>query len=263
MDPEFYLRTDDAAWKAEFVAGNVGTYSFYITSSTDAITSLLANNPDAEVAVMDPGALSPTGNNYYYEYPPYGMIMGINSTTSDEERAAVWMFLDWMSQPENLFYFQNGIEGETYTLDENGIAVPVADYDGEAKLSQNNNKDYWCLVQEVASYGDEEKNYQANLRTLAPEGYEDLIQDSYDYTNADAQYGIITPIFTKAVESTGEYSTDLNTMWQEFSTDLITCAPEEFDAKYEEYCQEYLDAGYQDILDEKASYFAEGSYIAE
>lgn len=263
VDPEFYLRTDDAAWKAEFVAGNVGTYSFYITSSTDAITSLLANNPDAEVAVMDPGALSPTGNNYYYEYPPYGMIMGINSTTSDEERAAVWMFLDWMSQPENLFYFQNGIEGETYTLDENGIAVPVADYDGEAKLSQNNNKDYWCLVQEVASYGDEEKNYQANLRTLAPEGYEDLIQDSYDYTNADAQYGIITPIFTKAVESTGEYSTDLNTMWQEFSTDLITCAPEEFDAKYEEYCQEYLDAGYQDILDEKASYFAEGSYIAE
>ena len=33
--------------------------------------------------------------------------------------------------------------------------------------------------------------------------------------------------------------------------DLATCDPSEFDAKYEEYCQEYLEGGYQDILDEK------------
>lgn len=262
IDEEFYLVTDDASWKAEFVAGNVGTYDFYINSSTDVITSLLANNPDAKVAVLDPGAKSTSGNSYYYEYPPYGMIMGINSTTSAEERAAVWMFLDWMSQPENLFYLQNGVEGENYTM-EDGIAVPVADFAGASKLSQNNNKDYWCLVAEVANYGDEEKNYKANLRTLAPVGYEDLIQDSYDYVTADAEYGVITPIFTKVVESTGEYSADLNTMWQEFSTDLITCAPDKFDEKYAEYCQEYLDGGYQAILDEKAALYAEGSYIAD
>ena len=93
--------------------------------------------------------------------------------------------------------------------------------------------------------------------------YEDLIQDSYDYVTADAEYGVITPIFTKVVESTGEYSADLNTMWQEFSTDLITCAPDKFDEKYAEYCQEYLDGGYQAILDEKAALYAEGSYIAD
>ncbi|MBO5069299.1 MAG: extracellular solute-binding protein [Roseburia sp.] len=262
LDEEFYLVKDDASWKAEFVAGNVGTYQFFINSSTDVITSLLANDSDAKVAVLDPGALGETGNNYYYEYPPYGMIMGINSTTSAEERAAVWMFLDWMSQPENLFYLQNGIEGENYTL-EDGIAVPVADFAGESKLSQNNNKDYWCLVAEVANYGEEEMNYKANLRTLAPAGYENLIEDSYSYTTADAEYGVITPIFTKVVESTGEYTADLNSMWQEFSTDLITCDPEEFDEKYAEYCQEYLDSGYQEILDEKAALYAEGSYIAE
>lgn len=262
IDQEFYLRTDDAAAKAEFVAGNVGTYSFYINSSTDVITSLLANDPDAKVAVLNPGAASPTGNNYYYEYPPYGMIMGMNTDSTPEERAAVWMFLDWMSQPENLFYLQNGVEGENYTM-EDGIAVPVADFAGESKLSQNNNKDYWCLVAEVANYGDEEKNFKANLRTLAPAGYEDLIQDSYDYAKANEQYGVITPIFTQAVDATNDYSADLNAMWQEFSTDLITCAPEEFDEKYQEYCQEYLDGGYQEILDEKASLYESGSYIAD
>ena len=263
IDQEFYLNAEDADAKADFVSGNCGTYSFYINSQTDVITSLLANDADAKVAVLDFGAGSPDGNGYYYEYPPYGMIMGINSTTTDEERAAVWMFLDWMSQPENLFYLQNGVEGENYTLDDDGIAVPVADFAGESKLSQNNNKDYWCLVAEVANYGDEEKNYKANLSTLAPAGYESLIEEAYNYSKENADYGVVTPIFTKVVEASSDYSADLNAMWQEFYVDLATCSPDEFDAKYEEYCQEYLDGGYQEILDEKQSLLDEGSYIAE
>ena len=263
FDSEFYLNMEEADFKADFVSGKSGIFSFYINSSTDAITSLLANNPDAKVSVLNPAALSPEGKNFYYEYPPYGMIMGINSTTSPEERAAVWMLLDWMSQPENLFYLQNGVEGQNYTLDESGIAVSVADFAGESRLSQNNNKDYWCLVAEVATYGDEEKNYAANLRTLAPAGYEDLIKQSYDYDQANREYGVVTPVFTKAVEASSEYAADLNAMWQEFYVDLATCAPGEFDAKYEDYCQEYLDGGYQAILDEKQALLDEGSYIAD
>lgn len=263
MDPEFYLNVEDADSKADFVSGKSGVYTFYINSSTDAISSLMANNPDAKVSILNPAALSPSGKYYYYQYPPYGMIMGINSTTSDEERAAVYMLLNWMIQPENLFYLQNGVEGENYTLNEDGLAVPVADFAGESKLSQNNNKDYWCLVAEVATYGDEAKNFQANLHTLAPAGYEDLVQQAYDYYKEYAQYGIVTPIFTKAVEASNEYAADLNAMWQEFYVDLVTCAPEEFDEKYADYCEEYLDGGYQDILDEKQALLDEGSVIAE
>ena len=44
------------------------------------------------------------------------------------------MFLDWMIQPENLFYLQNGVEGETYTLDADGLAILDSEYSGEAKL---------------------------------------------------------------------------------------------------------------------------------
>ncbi len=170
VDPEWYLNPDDASRKADFVSGNSGTYAFYINSSTDAITSLLANDPDAKVACLQFGGNSVTGHNYFYEYPPYGMIMGINTNATDEERAAVWMFLDWMSQPENLFFLQNGVEGENYTLNENGVAIQNSDFDGESKLSQNNNKDYWCLVQEVVTYDTEEGTYQYNLNNLAPNG---------------------------------------------------------------------------------------------
>lgn len=260
LDQEFYLRDDDAKAKAEFVAGKTGTYAFYITSGTDAIASLLANNPDAEVATMDVWAGAPEGNNaYYYEYPPYGMIMGINSDCTDEERAAVWMFLEWMSQPENLFQFQNGVEGESYTIDESGLAVPVDGYEGEWKRSNNNNKDYWCLVVEAAVYEDDELTYQSRLRDLAPAGYEQLIADSKTYCDSQAEFGLINTVFTKTVESTAEYGEDLRTLWQELYVECVTCSEADFEATYAEACETYLNAGYQEILDEKQALLDEGA----
>lgn len=261
LDPEFYLNEKDTDTKADFVSGKTGTYAFYINSSTDVISSLVANDPNAKVAVLDPAATASTGA-YYYEYPPYGMIMGINSTTSDEQRAAIWMFLDWMSDSNNLSYLQNGVEGQNYTL-QDGIAVPVAGYKGESALSKNNNKDYWCLVQEVQHYDTEEKTYKANLRTLAPAGYESLIEDSYKYAKQNESLGVITPIFKKTVESVADNSADLKAMWKEFYVDLVTCPTSEFDAKYKKDCEEYLKGGYQDILDEKATLIKDGAYISK
>ena len=261
IDPEFYLKVEDVDVKAAFVAGKTGTYSFYISSSTDVISTLLANDPNAKLSVLSGTGGVPEGSHpYYYQYPPYGMIMGMNSKSTAEERAAVWMFLEWMSQKENLFFLQNGVEGENYNLDANGIAVPVADFAGESKRSNNNNKDYWCLVQEVVDYGDADLNYKANLASLAPVGYEYLVEDAYNYSKETAQYGLINAIYTKTLESTSEYSADLNALWQELYVDLATCSPEEFDAKYEEACGEYLDAGYQAILDEKQALIDAGEY---
>lgn len=263
LDPNFYLTTDDAMEKGKFVSGECGTYSFYMSNGTDVFTSLLANDPDAEVAILNstPSIVAEGYTPYYYEYPSYGMIMGVNSQSTDEERAAVYMFLEWLSQPENLTYMQYGVEGETYTVGEDGINTLVADYTGEAALSQNQNKDYWCLVVESITYGDEEMDLTANKSLLAPAGYEDLIQQSYDMCKANEDAGLISPIFTSVVESSADYTADLKALWQEAYVACITAAPEDFDATYEEYCQEYLDAGYQDILDEKQELIDAGSVI--
>ncbi len=68
-------------------------------------------------------------------------------------------------------------------------------------------------------------------------------------------------MFTVPINSLSEYKADLLTRWQTYQTDLVTCKPEEFDAKYEKYCQEYLAAGYQEILDEKGAAFDAGNYM--
>lgn len=263
VDKEFYLRDDDAKARAEFIAGKVGMVELYMANNSDVLSSTLANNPDAEFAALDLAALTPEGLKPQERgYWPFGMIMGINYETTDEERAAIWMFLDWMSQPENLFKLQNGVEGENYTLDADGIALKTPEFAGESVLSQNNNKDYWCLVIESAEYADPETNMKANIRNWAPEGYEQLIIDNIDAYQRYTEFRTPDALFSVVLEKVAEYSADLNVLFQELYVKCVIAPVDQFDATYEEAKQTYLDAGYQEILDEKQAAIDAGNYAS-
>jgi len=261
VDTEFYLNTDDATTQADFVSGTSGTYNFYITSNTPVIDSLLANDPDAEIAYLPFSALVPEGTiPQTRAYWPFGMIMGINHSASDEERAAVWMYLEWMSQEDNCFYLQNGVEGGNYTLDALGLAIKNTDYSGEYKLSDNNNKDYWCLVIEGAQYADDELNYRANLNNWAPKGYEYIIEDSYEDYFSTEEYRRPDALFSVVISSVAEYKSELNEKWKELYVKCAMAPEDQFESVYEAACQEYLQAGYQSILDEKQAAIDAGNY---
>lgn len=261
IDKEFYLRNDENKAKAEFVAGKTGTFAFYLASNTDVLTATLANNKDAEFAVLPPGAGVPEGNvPQGRAYWPFGFIMGINYESSAEERAAVWMYLEWLSQPDNLFFLQNGVEGQNYTLDEEGIAVKVADYAGESKLSNNNNKDYWALVTEMAEYSSPEVTRKSYIRNWAPPGYEYLAEDMLKYYDETTEYRTPDALFSVVLEKVNEYKADLNSLFQELYVKCVLAPESEFDATYEAAKKTYLDAGYQEILDEKQKAIDAGQY---
>lgn len=261
IDKEFYLRDDDNKIKAEFVAGKTGTYAFYLSNNTDVITATLKNNPQAEFAVLDTQAGTPEGRKPQGRaYWPFGMIMGINYESTEMERAAFWMYLEWMSQPENLFFLQNGVEGQNYTLDADGIAVKSADFKGESVLSQNNNKDYWCLVIETVKYDDPAKMRVAYLRSMAPPGYESLAENSLAYYDKYAEYRTPDALFSVVLEKVNEYKADLNSLFQELYVKIAIAPEAEFDATYEAAKKTYLDAGYQEILDEKQAAIDAGNY---
>lgn len=261
IDKEFYLRDDDNKVKAEFVAGKTGTYGVYLTNNLDVISATLANNPDAQFAVLPPTAGVPEGYKPQGRaYWPFGFIMGINYESSDMERAAVWMYLEWLSQPENLFFFQNGVKGQNYTLDAEGIAVRNPDFKGESVLSQNNNKDYWALVTEIAQYGDPALTRKANLRNWSPAGYEYLAEDLVKYYDQVAEYRTPDALFSVVLEKVNEYKADLNSLFQDLYVKIVLAKPEEFDALYEEAKKQYLEQGYQEILDEKQAAIDAGQF---
>ena len=66
------------------------------------------------------------------------------------------------------------------------------------------------------------------------------------------------PIFAVAIESESEYSASLQSLYQEYFAKLIKCDPAEFDALYEQFAQGYLDAGYQEIIDERLEAYEAG-----
>lgn len=261
VDKEFYLRDDDNKTKAEFVAGKTGNYGFYLANNTDVLTATLANNPGAQFAVLPaealvPEGLKPQGRAYW----PFGFIMGINYESSDMERAAVWMYLEWMSQPENLFLLQNGVEGQNYTLNAEGIAVKNADFAGDSKLSNNNNKDYWALVTEVAQYPTQEVTRKAYLRNWSPAGYEYLAEDLLTNYDKVAEYRTPDALFSIVLENVNEYKADLNSLFQELYVKIVIAPESEFDETYEAAKKTYLEAGYQEILDEKQAAIDAGKF---
>lgn len=253
LTPEFALDADGAQAQADFMSGKAGVCSYYLSQNPPVLQTLLENCPDAKVAVLDSGALVPEGGvPSEREYWPFGMIMGFNQASSEDEVIATMMLLEWMSNPEVLFTLQNGIEGVTYNLVE-GLPVLVSDYAGEERLNYNSNKDMWCLVTEGKEYGSEEKNLQVAKTTYAPPGFEHLIQQRFDQMKANREYWYTDYLFSTNIASVAENKATLMEKWQEYYTSLTMCKPEEFEALYAKYSAEYLAAGYQAILDERAA----------
>ena len=71
------------------------------------------------------------------------------------------------------------------------------------------------------------------------------------YRNETKPYQTPDPLFTVVLEKVTEYKADLNNLFQELYLDIILAPADQFDAKYEAAKQKFLDAGYQEILDEK------------
>ena len=179
------------------------------------------------------------------------MIIGFNSASSEDEVKATMMLLEWMIQPDVLFTLQNGIEGKTYTMGEDGLPVAIGYYKGEERMNYNSNKDMWCLVIEGKDYGSEEANLKVQMTTFAPDGFEYLIKDRYEECIANQKYWYTDFLFDVGIPAVSEYKSILQEKFQEYYTALVMCDPSEFDALYEKYCKEYLDAGFQKIIDQK------------
>lgn len=252
IDKEFILRDDDNKTKAEFVAGKTGTFSLHLTSNTDVIKATLQNNPEAKFAILDPQALTPEGYKPQSRaYWPFGLVMGINAESSDVERIAVWMYLEWMIQPENLLLLQNGVEGENYTVDSDGLPVSNPNFDGESMMSSNNNKDYWALVTELPEYSNPETTRQGFIRSIAPVGYEYLGEEMLRIYEKNAEFRTPDAFYSVVLHKVNEYKADLDAIFQELYVKIATAPPEEFDKVYEAAKNTYLHAGYQDVLNEK------------
>ncbi len=262
-NPEYYLIGTEED-KAAFINGETYQYGGYISAAMDWLTAFYEANPGAELAIVpvngkeDKDAGTTPG---YRTDNPFGMMIGFSKDATADQLKAVWMYLEWLTQEENLFTFQWGIEGENFNYDENGLPVSVSDYDGEYKMGFNNNKDYWCATIEARQAGTIEDVITNNMPHDLPQDFTaDVIAWYYDKVAIrDAGWAIANALYSVSMEAEGEYQTILTELYKEYRDKLTMCKEDEFDALYAQYAQEYLDAGYQAVIDERAAAYEAGN----
>ena len=259
-NPEYYV-TDNETAKANFVNG--GQYSFggYISGNVDFLTAFYENNPDGKLAIQPADYVYGETSAYRAENP-FGMMVGFSSSATEDEIKAAWMYLEWMSQEDVLFTLQWGVEGENYTLDESGNPVSVGDYDGDYKQGYNNNADYVAPVTASRVLGDPEADIRASFPTDLPQT-EELVQQILDFYNtrveqASEGLAIVPCMYATVIDAESEYRDTLGSLYTQYRDELTMCDPAEFDSLYDQRAQEYLDAGYQEIIDERTEAYEAG-----
>lgn len=263
LNPEYYI-TDKETAKANFINGKTVQYAEYISADMAWLTSFYEENPDADLAVkVTKNVLDAEEGTVPYAFRannPYGMMIGFSSQASEDEIKAAMMYMEWMTQEENLFTMQWGIEGEHYNMVD-GLPVAVADYSGDKKQGFNSSKDYWCVTMEARNAGTIEDMIKAATPVNLPEDFSQGFIDNYygQLEVAEAGYAVSDCNFSVVIESTAEYQASLLSLYTEYRDQLTMCKPEEFDALYDELAKKYADAGYQAIVDERTAAYEAGN----
>jgi putative aldouronate transport system substrate-binding protein len=270
-DPEYYV-TEGAVAQANFVNGKTYSYSAYIAQNMEWLDSFYQTNPDGELVV---GIQSLEADTAYGTVPafrsnnPFGMMIGFSSQATDDQIKAAMMYMEWMTQKENLFVMQWGYENEHFKY-ENGLPVGIEYTASEHKQGFNTNKDYWCVTIEARNAGTIEDTIKAsspivkNADGKAIEGVDftnDLISNYYNQVAAWEKGWVPTDCMfatDDVAKVAGEYQATLLSLYAEYRDDLIMCSPAEFDAKYEEAAKKYWEAGYQKIAEARLKALKDG-----
>ena len=111
---------------------------------------------------------------------PFGMIVGFSSYATEDQLKAAWMLMEWMIQPDVLFVLENGIEGVTYTIGEDGLPVVDGEYRGEEMLNHNMNIDMTCLVHASKEIGTIEQSIAAITPQGLPQDFYPMLLQNYN-----------------------------------------------------------------------------------
>ena len=270
IDKEYNTKTSDYAI-SDFVSGKCFTYACYSTNTIQALDQFYEANPDGKLGVVvnpGPKTYSDGSSPAFRPNSIFGQYIGFSVTASDDEKKAFAMYLEWMSQPDVLFTLQWGEEGVNFKYEDGTpVSIPVDQQPSDKVTGHNSNVDMWCLVTATASLGSVDKDIQA----ITPQGYPDSdqffkdIKANYEGQLACYNAGMASPdcSFTVSIAANDEYKNTLYTLYATLRDKIVMGSEADFEKNYEDARKQYLDAGYQAIMDEKKAAFEAGNYVEQ
>lgn len=252
MHKEYYTLDEDT-FKSHIVTGDVGFFEANVNYDVDVmrgslLKTLQENVPGADIISIPNLKNVNDGKQYAGAYAEGGLVAFCPLTADSETVEACMTYLDWMCSKDGGFAIYHGFEGEHFEYDEAGIpVVKDTQYNAEDKdwiradLFLTGNQGYFETVDD----------FNACTAKEAP-GYEENVIRNYE----NALTGTILNSETYTSPSTAGLITDIKLVRDEYKISCVTCSPEEFEAKYDEYMDELKEAGMQTIIDERTEYFS-------
>ncbi|MBQ6562886.1 MAG: extracellular solute-binding protein [Clostridia bacterium] len=253
ISPDFATDSSSEQLNQAITSGQAGGYSANYDHPIRITPGLLANLqaqvPGAKLSPLKcfESANDPT-KYYHLVYNRDGLLNFIPVWSDDDHAKAAIMYLDWLCQYDTIFNLQNGVEGITYNLNEDGIPVLIAGVEGDMKFNSMQNLDYTLLVN--GQWLDTEEKTMKS-QALSYQGYADLYAPMYEIGNMDP---VATGFhFEKIITSSAQYGTTLNDYLKEILVKCTMCKPEEVHELYTSMAQEYMNRGGQAVMDEQVA----------
>lgn len=252
ISPDFALDKTTKQADADVTNGKVGFYAAnWDYPMTQKIrVPLKQNAPEAHYVPVD--TFKNAEGKYLKEvYNENGIFSFIPKSSKNAELAV--KYLNWMADPEVMFFLQFGEEGVHHTL-KDGIPQGIAQT-GEKMQMSNLNMDYTMIVN-GAELGDTEKNVKTYAAALASgdKQYEELAMESYKINTTD---GYSSFYYGVPNESNIKYGKTLGDMNKQMVDRLVVAKEAEFDALYDKLVKEYMDAGGKAVQDENVKLYRE------
>lgn len=240
--------TEDDMMKAGYVGAFTHNWDYAFRNGEDSIQANLARlvGPEAKYVAVDCFE-DKNGNHTKYVSSTAGDRKIFFPSTNDEPLASM-LYLDWISAPEHIQYLQQGDEGVTHNVLEDG-AIEIIAAEGDAIQNSGMNIDYTITCNGLHFVDDEItlKSAAHNYANVDSKDVENAINIAETDMKRAKNYRT-API--AAEEGMGEALSSK----RDVLFDTAVSAPEaDFDKVWDEGMEDYLASGGQAIMDERAA----------
>ena len=244
--------TGDDMIKAGYVGAFMVNWDQPFRNGEDSFVANLQRNVGPDAAVIPVDCFENSAGKYAkYLYSSAGDRKIFFPVTNDEPLASL-LYLDFISEPETIRFLQAGEEGVTHNVLESG-AIEIIAAEGDAIQNSGKNIDY-TITCNGTCFGDQE------LATLSlAYGYAGVDPELVLAADKIAMTDGIAPknVNVGIIEAEAGVGDTLSAKRDQLYDQAVVAADGDFDATWDRLMDEYLSAGGQDIMDERAAKWEE------
>lgn len=239
--------TEDDNMKAGYVGAFTHNWDYPFRNGVDSINANLARNigPDAKFVAIDPFTDS-NGTHTKFVSSTAGDRKIFFPLTNDEPLACL-LYLDWISDPAHIEYLQIGDEGVTHNVLEGG-AIQTMAATGDAIMNSGMNIDYTitCNGLNLSTPELTRLSKAYGYAEIDPE----LVEQADIYAQTDARPA--KNVNVGAIEAEAGIGDTLSSKRDQVFDQAVVAPVDKFDSVWDEFMEDYLSSGGQDIMDERA-----------